>query len=611
MTDTPPIEQEQKLIDLKQAFHNPVLKMLSPVIEGALSVGGVNDIYARTRQLPGELNFFDRALHAMCANYVISSEDRDLIPREGPVIVVSNHPHGALDGMVLGSLLASVRNDVKFIVNYMLQQIPELHDTFISVDPFGGTGATKANVAPLKEMLKFLKNGGCIGTFPSGTVSYLSLRKRRVSDPAWNDNIAAIARRTKATIVPIYIVGRNSNLFQTAGLIHPKLRTALLMRELVRMHGHTVELRVGQPIQPSRLDKFETDAEAIEYLRLKTYILGNRTEPEKKLKWLRMPRLTRTHATLEEIAAPVPAEVLEAEIKALPPERLLVTHGEMQVYATDYASLPNAMREIGRLREKTFRAVGEGTGKAVDIDEFDEYYVHLFIWNTRTKEIVGGYRLGRTDRILSKFGSKGIYTTSLFRFKDHLLERISPALEMGRSYIREEYQKKPNALPLLWRGIGEFVSRHQQYRVLFGPVSISSDYKRASRDLMVQYLKKNSFDAELHGYVKAKRPPKSRRMEQIDKKMFHTSVKDVEDISELVSDLETDRKGVPVLLRHYLKLNATILSFNVDKDFCDVIDGLIVVDLMRTDRKILRRFMGDGPMDEFVKRHEADKGAAM
>ncbi|HNX04368.1 MAG TPA: GNAT family N-acetyltransferase, partial [Opitutales bacterium] len=285
--------------------------------------------------------------------------------------------------------------------------------------------------------------------------------------------------------------------------------------------------------------------------------------------------------------------------------------GEMQVFATDFASIPTVIQEIGRLREKTFRAVGEGTGKSTDIDGYDEYYTHLFIWNTKTREIVGGYRLGRTDRILSKFGSKGIYTTSLFRFKDRLLERLSPALEMGRSYIREEYQRKPNALPLLWRGIGEFVSRHQQYRVLFGPVSISSDYKRASRDLMMQYLKKNSLDAELHGSVKAKRPPKSRRMEQIDRNAFHTSVKDVEDISELVSDLETDRKGVPVLLRHYLKLNATILSFNVDKDFCDVIDGLIVVDLMRTEPKILRRFMGDEAMAQFVKRHTADAESAI
>jgi len=600
---------DDKLIDLKKSFRNPFLRMLSPVLEEAFSVDGVNGIYDRARHSCASQNFFDRALHAACVNYVVSSEDRDRIPKTGPVVVVCNHPHGAIDGMVLASLLFSVRSDVKFLANYLLNQIPELADSFIAVDPFGGKGATAANVAPLKEVFKFLRAGGCVGTFPSGTVSYLHVKDRRVSDPQWNDNIVAIARRMKATIVPIFIAGRNSNLFQTAGLLHPKLRTALLLRELVRMQGHTIELRVGQPIPPSRIEKIESDAEAIGYLRLKTYNLASRTEPEKKLKFLKMPRFTRKTPVMEALAPAVSPDVLEAEIAALPEDRLLVTHGEVKVFATDYASIPNVMQEIGRLREKTFRAVGEGTGKALDIDDYDPNYVHLFMWNSASKEIIGGYRLGRTDRILSQFGSKGIYTTSLFRFKDRLLERLSPALEMGRSYIREEYQKRPNALPLLWRGIGEYVSRHPQYRVLFGPVSISSDYKRASRDMMVQYLKTNSLDEELHVFVKAKRPPRSRCFGQIDKKSFHASVKDIEDISELVSDLETDRKGIPVLLRHYLKLNATILSFNVDKDFCNVIDGLIVVDLMRTDRKILRRFMGDEAAAQFVRRHETETGA--
>jgi putative hemolysin len=268
------------------------------------------------------------------------------------------------------------------------------------------------------------------------------------------------------------------------------------------------------------------------------------------------------------------------------------------------------MREIGRLRERTFRAVGEGTGKPLDIDEYDAYYMHLFIWNGRTREIVGGYRLGRIDRIISMYGTKGIYTASLFHFKNQLLERLSPALEMGRSYIREEYQRKPNALPLLWRGIGEYVARHPQYRVLFGPVSISSDYKPLSRELMVQYLRNNSVDEDLKGYVRARRPPHACNMEKIDKNSLRTTIKDIEDISELVSDIETDRKGVPVLLRHYLKLNATILSFNVDKDFSNVIDGLIVVDLMRTEPKILRRFMGDEACVQFTERHNRTEAAA-
>jgi putative hemolysin len=606
MSETPSSNKEDKLIDLGKVLSNPLLKLAGPLLEKLLAVDDFNEFYSRSCRMRSDLNFFDRALHVTGIDYLISAEDRNRIPREGPIIVVANHPHGMADGLILGSLLASLRNDVKFIVNYMLGEMKEFDPYFIQVDPFGGNGATKTNAAPLKEVFKFIRNGGCVGTFPSGTVSHLHLSKRHVSDPAWNENIAAIARRTRATVIPIFIQGRNSNLFQAAGVIHPKLRTALLMRELSAMQGRTIELRVGQPIPASRLDKFASEAETTDYLRLKTYILGNRTEPVKKLRFIRMPRLTRAKAELEPIAQPIAPEALEAEIAGLPKDCLLVGHGDMQVYLTDYASIPTVIQEIGRLREKTFRAVGEGTGKALDIDEYDPHYMHLFMWNPKTKEIVGGYRLGRTDRILEEFGPKGIYTTSLFHFKEKLLERLSPALEMGRSYIREEYQRKPNALPLLWRGIGEYVSRNQQYRVLFGPVSISSDYKALSRDLMVQYLKNNTLDVDLHGYVKARRPPRSgRKMQQIDRKSLTASVKDIEDISELISDIETDRKGMPVLIRHYLKLNATILSFNVDKDFCNVIDGLIMVDLMRTDPKIMRRFMGEEASEKFIARHSA------
>ncbi|MFA5257307.1 MAG: GNAT family N-acyltransferase [Opitutales bacterium] len=604
MTESPSSTEEKKLIDLRLLFKNPLLKLFAPLIEFALSTEGINDIYSRAKKMPGTLNFFDRTLHAACVDFLVSAEDRERIPKDGPLIVVSNHPFGGIDGMAIGSLLLSVRADTKFLINYLMGNIDELRPFSIPVDPFGGTGATKTNIGPMKDTLKWLKNGGCLGTFPSGTVSHLHLRKRHVTDPQWNDNVAGLVRHTGANVLPIFIHGRNSNLFQFLGLLHPRLRTALLVRELLRMKGKTMELRVGQPIQASRLAKFESDAEMISFMRLKTYNLRNRTEPEKRRSFIKMPRLPKTKAQMEPIIPEVPPDVMAAEIATLPAENMLVSHGDMKVFMAEYGQIPNVIKEIGRLREKTFRAVGEGTGKQLDIDNYDSYYLHLFMWNAATKELVGGYRLGRTDKILSRQGPKGIYTTSLFRFKDALLERLSPALEMGRSFIREEYQRKPNALPLIWRGIGEYVSRFPRYRVLFGPVSISGEYKRMSRDLMVHYLRNNTLDEDLHPLVKARRPPRNYRFGQMDKKSLRATVKDIEDISAMVSDIETDRKGVPVLLKHYLKLNATILSFNVDKDFCNVIDGLIVVDLMRTDPKILKRFMGDEACDKFMQRHK-------
>lgn len=596
--------EPRKLIDLSASLKSPFLKPLLPLIEGTLAAPRINEIYLRAREMPQDQNFFDRVLRATNVNYVISAEDRDRIPVTGPLIVVANHPLGGIDGVALTSLLLSVRPDVKMLVNFLLSAITEMNPWFIHVDPFGGADAARANLKPLKDTLKWLKAGGCLGTFPSGTVSHLHLNRRQVTDPAWNDNVAGLVRRTGATVLPVYFSGRNSGFFQAMGLLHPRLRTAMLAREVLKMDGKLLNVRVGNPIPAQRLVKFEDDGEMMEFLRLKTYILKNRPVGERKRKlMIRMPRLPRPKPAQEPLVPAVDPERLEREVAALPPHCLMAEHGDFAVFVAEYGQLPAIMQEIGRLREKTFREVGEGTGTAIDLDDFDPHYLQLFMWNRSTREVVGGYRLGLTDQIFSRLGHRGLYTTTLFRFKDSMLTRLNPALEVGRSFIRSEYQRKHLSLSLIWRGIGEFISRNPRYRVLFGPVSISKDYQALSRDLMVQFLRNNSRDSDMRPLVKARHPPRSRRLSRNDKQRLNMAVKDIEDVSALVSEIETDRKGVPVLLRHYLKLNATILSFNVDKDFCDVIDGLVVVDLMRTDPKILRRFMSEDGATRFIATH--------
>jgi putative hemolysin len=260
------------------------------------------------------------------------------------------------------------------------------------------------------------------------------------------------------------------------------------------------------------------------------------------------------------------------------------------VFIAEARQIPAVLREIGRLREVTFRAVGEGTGNAIDLDRFDDTYQHLFMWHKGKAEVVGSYRLGCVDEILARDGGKGLYTSSLFKFRAGFLERLGPSLELGRSFVRAEYQRKPTSLALLWRGVGEFLVRNPRYKLLFGPVSISRDYQGLSRRLMIEYLQTHHGDDDYAGQVKAKNPPR----ERLDpgERTALSLVRDADDVSALVSEIEEDNKGMPVLLRHYLKLNARILSFNVDPAFGHCTDGLIVVDLRTADVKMLRRFMG-------------------
>ena len=302
------------------------------------------------------------------------------------------------------------------------------------------------------------------------------------------------------------------------------------------------------------------------------------------------------------VVAAIPQTLLKAEVEALPAEQRLVASGHFLVQYARAEQIPWCLQEIGRLREITFRAAGEGTGKASDVDLFDAYYLHLFAWDAQAEAIVGAYRMGLTDEILVRYGKRGLYTQSLFRYGPRLLETISPAIEFGRSFVRAEYQRSFSPLLLLWRGIGRFLLRSPQYAVLFGPVSISSSYAPLSRQLMVDYLKTNNIEADLARHVKARRPFRGRRPTAWDGVEL-ADLKDIEDLSRAIARIERDNKGVPVLLKQYLKLGGRLLGFNADEQFSDALDGLIMVDLRASEPRVLARYMGEDGAAAFLARH--------
>lgn len=587
-----PASGPRRLVDVSGAFDSAFSKKLYSLVgspfEKLLSLHTLNQLYSDN--LPGDesfAGFFAASLKVLSIEYHLSDADRARIPKEGPVIIVANHPFGAVEGLILGDLLTGVRPDVRLMANYLLGQVPEMRPWLISVDPFGSRQSTHANLAPLRAALRWLREGGMLVTFPSGTVSHLHVRQRAVVDPPWAHGVAALARRSGATVVPVFFEGRNSNWFQLAGLLHPRLRTALLPKELLRRSRSTISLRVGKPIGPEKIARRKDDAEITQYLRFKTYALANRESAVR-------PRFRPLPAASPavEIAPAVNPDVLKAEVTRLPSDAKLIEQGPYAVYLARAAQIPAVMREIGHLRETTFRAVGEGTGLALDLDTFDKTYLHLFMWNHESNELVGSYRLGVADELLEKEGLEGLYTSTLFKFKPGFLDRLNPAIELGRSFIRAEYQRKPLSLALLWRGIGEFLVRNPQYKTLFGPVSISRDYESTSRRLMVEFLAQAaSGDEQLKALVKPKNPPRARIGE--DERAVLQGARDVEDLSNLIADLEKDDKGLPVLLKHYLKLNARLYGFNVDPAFGNCLDGLIVVDLRTTNPKVLKRFMGE------------------
>lgn len=515
---------------------------------------------------------------------------------------MANHPFGGLEGVILGAILTRLRPDVKCLGNSLLQQVVALRDWVIPVNPFGRKRCAGANARALREAIRWVRAGGALVTFPAGEVSHLLWSQSAVTDVAWSPHIGAIVRHAKGTVLPVYFPGRNSALFQGVGLVHPRLRTLLLPHELINKRSQTIAVVIGRSLPWSKLARCATDAVLITHLRLATYGLDPRGRQPRSPLPVFIRRTMRQTAVQQPIMPAPPPSRLAEEVAALSAAQRLVDHGEFVVYLAQAAQIPAVLQEIGRLREVTFRAIGEGTGKTVDRDPFDAYYQHLFVWNTVTREVVGAYRLGLTDVILQQYGPRGLYTSTLFRFKPAFFERLQHAIELGRAFVRTEYQRQHGCLWLLWRGIAAFLVRQRQYIHLFGPVSISQDYHPVSRNVMVQFLRDRLLDPELAPYVHPRSPYRGPRVTAVDVQSLCASLHNIENVSLLIADIE-DGKGVPVLLRYYVKLGATVLGVNVDKNFSNVIDGLILVNVTKTDPQVLRRLMGPDGFASFAGAH--------
>lgn len=578
---------------------------LARPLEDLLCFPHLNRLYRHVSHTSTPQDFLAASLRLLNIQIQVAPEDCAKIPVSGPLVVVANHPFGVIEGMILAHILYGERAKVKVMTNYLLAQIPQTEGMCIFVDPFDTPHSVGANIRGVKEALTCLRQGQVLVIFPAGEVSHIDLLAGQVTDPPWNENVARLVRYSGATVLPAYIHGHNGLFFHLAGLVHPRLRTALLPRELLNKQNRTVDVRFGSPLAARHLQSFSSDADLIAYLRQRTYALASReTAP---IKPLRSPQFKLTPPPKTRPFIPVipaqPQAELQNEIDRLPPSHFLTESNDLAVYYARSFQIPRLMTEIGRLREISFRGTGEGTGRALDLDDFDSYYLHLFIWNRAAQEAVGAYRLGLTDVILKLYGGlPGLYTSTLFHYSAEFIAQISPAIELGRSFVRPEYQRDYAPLLMLWRGLGQFVMRHPRYKIFFGPVSISNTYSSMSRELLVMFLQMQYPMPDLAPLIKPRNPPRHMLMSQRPNELSLV-IRNLDDLSSVLQDIESDQKGVPILLKQYLKFGARVLAFNVDPDFANVIDALVLVDLTETDPKVLRRYVEKEQIEPFLAYH--------
>lgn len=592
-------------IDLRALFNEPLKRILAPVepaIQKLLLVDRLGGMLRSASRETAGRETFERLLAMLHVTYRVAPEDLARIPATGPVVVAANHPFGFLEAAILAAVLGRVRPDFKMVANSLLASVPELRDGFIFVNPYRGGASVRENRRPMRECLDWLERGGIVALFPAGDVARLNWRDRGIVDPPWNPTVAHLIRLAACPALPVYFKGANGLGFQLIGALHPRLRTADLPRQTLNKRGQSIEVRIGRPVAARTMQSLDGELEAIEYLRFRTFLLAGRRNPPPPRGLVPFP----FPFPAKRLAPLVPEAHRELLIEETGRLTAVCENEEFAVYLAPAGAIPNALREIGRLRELTFRAAGEGTGHALDLDRFDPHYLHLFLWHKAARAVAGAYRLGPTADLLPRLGVSGLYSSTLFHLDPALFERTGPALEMGRSFVRPEYQKQYAPLLLLWKGITRYVSAHPECAVLFGAVSISNDYNPVSRGLLVSYLEtqKEPHLARLIQPRRPYRPPHDTRWHaQVSGRFFQ----DVEELSAPIADLERDGKGVPILIRQYLKAGGRVLGFNIDPQFSNVLDVLMMADLRRAPRAVLERYMSRPAAAAFLRSGVAER----
>ena len=566
---------------------NPIIPLLSRVAR----IDKVNELYDDICKEEG-IAAIDRLFQTLEVELEFDPKELENIPKTGPFIVVANHPFGALDGLALIKAIATVRPDFKVMANFLLQSVEPIKNHFLSVNPFEEMKGAYNNIAGLKAALLHVEAGLPLGIFPAGEVSTFQGDLKTIADRKWQNSAIKIVKKSKVPVVPLYFDGANSRIFHLLGLIHPGLRTLALPSEMLKKKGKSIALRIGKPIAPKDLEMFTNADQLGRYLRAKTYALGSSFEVRRDYF-----RLFRFPQKEDQIIDAVPHELILKEISQIDAYKTL-SYDNFDCFVVGSDIIPNILREIGRLREITFRSVGEGTNKSIDLDEYDLYYDHLILWDRKAEKIAGAYRIGNGPEIVSRYGSKGLYTSSLFRMSSKMKPILRQSVELGRSFITQEYQKHRLSLFLLWKGILFYLIANPRFRYIIGPVSISNSYQEVSKELIIQFIKRNYFDHELAKFVEPKNAFRPKVKNVDTDVLLDASSSDMKKMDKIISDIEPTSFTMPVLLKKYLQQNAKILAFNADPKFNNALDGLMLLDMQNLPAdtvETLKREMVESP----------------
>lgn len=554
-----------------------------------LKISTLNKIYKRNKHLE-EVDFLNGILGDFQIKFEIPEEDLKRLPKDGAYITISNHPLGGIDGILLLKLMLEQRKDFKIIANFLLHRIEPLKPYIMPVNPFEDRKDVKSSIAGFKNAILHLREGRPLGIFPAGEVSTYRDGKLVVDRP-WEEAAMKLVKKAEVPIVPIYFHAKNSKLFYKLSKISDTFRTAKLPSELLTQKRRTIKVRIGKPISVNDQKEHESLEEFSEFIRKKTYMLSNTFEDKSKIldnlsSSLKTPKFPKN------IVTPVDSSIMVEEVETLRKDNSrLLESKNYEVFLAEPKKIPNVLREIGRLREITFREVGEGTNEAIDLDNFDNYYHHMFLWDNERQLIAGAYRMGLGSKIFKRYGIDGFYLQDLFRFEPELYKMMSESIEMGRAFIIKEYQQKPMPLFLLWKGIVHTTLRYPEHNYLIGGVSISNQFSNFSKSLMIEFMKSHYYDPYIAQYVRPKKEFKVKLKDADKDFVFDETEADLNKFDKFIDEIEPGALRLPVLLKKYIKQNAKLVAFNVDPLFNNSVDGLMYIKIADLPESTVRPVM--------------------
>ncbi len=554
--------------DLKVGKDN---KLMLKVLKKLIHEDDFNQVIKKNQHLRG-FAFLDKLLNYFNFSYQINPESYNNIPSEGRLVIIANHPIGTLDGLALVKLIRSVRPDVRIVANRVLSHMKPLQSVFLPVDVLS---EKKSHKKTYKAMLDALENEQAVILFPAGEVSRIT--PQGVRDGKWKSGFIKLAKKAKSPILPIHIKASNSALFYAASMLFKPVGTLLLVEEMFNKNNQDLKFNVGLPIPHTAFANTEESNKELSQ-RFRKHVLNLGKKAKKPL-----------FDTIETVAHPVNSKAVK---KALYQSRLLgETKDGKRIFLYQYHDDCPVMLEIARLRELTFRTVDEGTGKSQDLDKYDTYYSHLVLWDDNDLEIVGSYRIGEGHKIMTTLGVEGFYTNTLFDLNPVFQSYLPYSIELGRSFVQPRYWGQ-RSLDYLWYGIGAYLREQPDIKYLFGPVSISNAYPQAAKEFIISFYEQQ-FGSDLE-LANAKSPfIISEKTRQFAASEFTGDYKTSFKI--LNSELKKLGVKVPTLYKQYVELctdkGCHFIDFNIDPDFNNCIDSLIMVELNKITTKKRQRYI--------------------